>query len=97
MDPALLPCTPGDVSQGGQVRRAGGNAVGREGQQWLLTPGTLAEAWAPLLPSFLLNLPVYLSSMGISAGFACVRFGLFLPPDRAEPCLGRLLLQQLKL
>lgn len=89
-------CALWDISQGGEAREAGGNAVEQLGQQWLLTPSTFA-AWAPLLPPFLLNLPVYLSPMEISAGFACVRFGFFLPLDRAEPQLGRLLLQQVKL
>lgn len=90
-------CAPGDVSQGGEAGAAGGNAAEQQGQRWLFTPGTLAEAWAPLLPSFLLNLPVYLSPMEIFPGFACVGFGLLLPPDHAEPRLGRLLLQQVKL
>lgn len=89
-------CPSWDVSQGGETREARGNTVEQPGQQWLLTPGTFA-AWAPLLPSFLLVLPVFLSPMEISAGFACVRFGLFLPLNHAEPRLGRLLLQQVKL
>lgn len=94
MDPALLPLCPMGCLTG---RRGKGSRGKQEGQQWLLVPGTLAEAWAPLLPSFLLNLPVYLSPMEISSGFACVGFGLFLPLDRAEARLGRLLLQQVKL
>lgn len=55
-------CAPWDVSQGGEAREAGGNRVEQQGPQWLLTPGTLAEAWAPFIPSFLLNLFVSVTS-----------------------------------
>lgn len=45
----------------------------------------------------LLHLPVHLSPVEISAGFACAGAGLILLQDHAAARRGRLFLQQVKL
>lgn len=89
-------CAPRGVLQGGEAREAGVTQLSSRGSNGSSLQALLQRLGSS--PSILYIEPTCVSvTNGNFPGFACVGFGLFLPLDRAEPQLGRLLLQQVKL